>query len=311
MPDTTPMVTFGMPVYNEAAFLEEALECIVKQTRTDWVLHISDNASDDETEAICRRFAEEDARIRYERFETNRGAGFNWSNVLEQAETPLFAWAGGHDRWAPRFLEALIPLHDNPELVLAYPRTIALDRDGHTGDVYQDDHTNTAYHAPADRFLRLVKHLGVSGNMLHGLWRTKALQSVPIRDSFAPDTLLITELALLGYYEQHPDVLFYRRLMRAPETCRERVTRAWTDVTARSVAPPWMRAHARFIAQHLEILAEQDSVLTPALRTKVQAQTTITLARRFLLMPWLREEVVPRLPSHVANGLRSLWRLRP
>ncbi len=311
MSETTPMVTFGMPVYNEAEFLEEALESLLAQTRRDWVLHISDNASSDDTESICRRFEERDARIRYERFEDNRGAGFNWSNVLEQAQTPLFAWAGGHDRWDPRFMETLVPLHDNPELILAYPRSIALDREGHTGAVYEDDHTNTAFTQPSERFLRLVRYLGICGNMLHGLWRTKVLQSVPFRHSFAPDTLLITELTLKGYYEQHPEVLFYRRLMRPPETCRERVTRAWTDVTARSVAPPWVKAHARFIAQHIDILNEHQELLSPGLRNKVLAQTTLTLARRWLVMPWLREELVPRLPPRLADNLRTLWRLRP
>ena len=70
----TPKVSIGMPVYNGAPFIREAIESLLSQTFTDFELVISDNASTDRTEAICREYAEKNQRIRYVRQSENRGA---------------------------------------------------------------------------------------------------------------------------------------------------------------------------------------------------------------------------------------------
>jgi len=312
VPDATPLLTFGMPVYNEERFLEEALESLLVQTRRDWVLHISDNHSTDGTEAICRQFARRDDRIRYERLETDRGAAFNWNSVLSQATTPLFAWAGGHDRWAPTFVESLVPMLDRPEVILAYPRTQALDSDGNLGRVYEDDHTNEDVEDPGTRFMQIVTKLAVC-NMLHGIWRTRALQSVTMRQNLSPDSLLLAELSLIGRYAQHPDLLFYRRQIRAPETTRERVARVLSMVTSKANEAPtgWVHAVQTYLRHHLEVLATSPADLSASRRAALKTRTVVIMTRRHLLNPTLYEILLPRLPAFVAGPLRSAWRRRP
>lgn len=61
----SPRVSIGIPVYNGEDFIEEALESVLAQTFEDYELVISDNASSDQTEDICRKYAAEDQRIRY------------------------------------------------------------------------------------------------------------------------------------------------------------------------------------------------------------------------------------------------------
>ena len=72
-----PVVSVGLPVYNGESFLEQTIESVLGQTFTDLELIISDNASTDDTEKICRRFAERDSRIRYYRNPDNLGAARN------------------------------------------------------------------------------------------------------------------------------------------------------------------------------------------------------------------------------------------
>ena len=50
----TPKVSIGMPVFNGAKFIDEALQSFLVQTFEDFELIISDNASSDSTESICR-----------------------------------------------------------------------------------------------------------------------------------------------------------------------------------------------------------------------------------------------------------------
>ncbi len=43
-----------MPVYNGEEFIREALDSLLAQTFVDFELIVSDNASSDRTEAICK-----------------------------------------------------------------------------------------------------------------------------------------------------------------------------------------------------------------------------------------------------------------
>ncbi|WNC86000.1 glycosyltransferase family 2 protein [Thermosynechococcus sp. QKsg1] len=86
-------LSIGMPVYNGAKFIREALDSLLAQTFTDFELIISDNASTDETEAICREYAAKDKRIRYVRQAQNLGAAANFKYVLDEARGEYFMWA--------------------------------------------------------------------------------------------------------------------------------------------------------------------------------------------------------------------------
>jgi glycosyltransferase involved in cell wall biosynthesis len=63
----TPRVSIGLPVYNGENFVGQAIASLLAQTFEDLELIISDNASTDRTEDICRDFAAHDRRIRYTR----------------------------------------------------------------------------------------------------------------------------------------------------------------------------------------------------------------------------------------------------
>lgn len=59
-----PLFTVFMPVYNAAAYLGEAIESILNQTIKDFEFLIIDDGSTDESLAIIKRYANQDARIR-------------------------------------------------------------------------------------------------------------------------------------------------------------------------------------------------------------------------------------------------------
>jgi glycosyltransferase involved in cell wall biosynthesis len=59
-----PFVSVVTPVYNTGAYLAQAVQSVLGQTRGDFELIIIDNHSTDDSPAIAARFAEEDARVR-------------------------------------------------------------------------------------------------------------------------------------------------------------------------------------------------------------------------------------------------------
>lgn len=92
-----PLVTIGMPVYNGAVHLAEALESVLGQTYTNLEVVICDNASDDGTPEIARHFAEADHRIRYLRNSTNIGLLPNFRRARDEARGKYFGWLDHDD----------------------------------------------------------------------------------------------------------------------------------------------------------------------------------------------------------------------
>jgi len=111
-------VGIGMPVYNGGETIAAAIESVLNQSWTDFELVISDNASTDSTEEICRRYAVEDNRIRYVRQSKNLGAGANFKYVFEQTSGEYFMWAAADDLRSTDFLEVNLNfLESNPSYV--------------------------------------------------------------------------------------------------------------------------------------------------------------------------------------------------
>lgn len=113
-----PTVSIGMPVYNGDKVIREAIESLLAQTFKDFELIISDNASTDSTEAICREYEKKDFRVRYIRQAVNQGAIANFKYVLNEALGEYFMWAACDDLRSVDFLHANLNfLKSNPDYI--------------------------------------------------------------------------------------------------------------------------------------------------------------------------------------------------
>jgi glycosyltransferase involved in cell wall biosynthesis len=127
---TSILVSVGVPVYNGLPHLRRALETLVAQTHRNLEIIISDNASTDGTEALCRDYAARDPRISYLRNTENIGGGANFTRVLDLACGDFFMWAAHDDWWAPEFVEAnLKNLIEHPDYVMSMSRVGYRDGD--------------------------------------------------------------------------------------------------------------------------------------------------------------------------------------
>ncbi len=214
----SPIISVGMPVYNGETWLAASIESILTQSFTDFELIISDNASSDGTEEICRDFAARDPRIRYFRQDTNFGAPRNYNFVFEQARGTFFKWSSSNDLCRPDFLRlCFAALKDRPDAVLSYPRTLLISDDINKGEVYADNMDLQDAQA-ADRFNRILENMALN-NVMNGLIRCDALRKTRMHEVYlCSDFVLMAELALLGKFIEVPDDLFLRRLDEASST---------------------------------------------------------------------------------------------
>lgn len=65
----SPWLSVVIPIYNAKRFLKKCIRSILTQSFRDYELLLIDDGSTDGSETICRRFAEEDPRVRYYRKE--------------------------------------------------------------------------------------------------------------------------------------------------------------------------------------------------------------------------------------------------
>lgn len=207
-----PRVSIGIPVYNGERYLPLALEAIRGQTFGDYEVIISDNASADGTEELCRSIAGEDARFRYIRHPQNLGAAPNFNCVVHEARAEYFKWATDDDLIAPTFLEvcvnALDEAHD--DVVLVYPKTILIDEHGHEVTPYEDN-LDIRDPAPSARLRRYLENYELS-NAVHGLHRIAALRKTRLLGAYhSSDLVLLAEIVLEGEIWELPEPLFFRR----------------------------------------------------------------------------------------------------
>lgn len=206
-----PLVTVGVPVYNGAEYLAEAVDSLRSQTLDDFELLIADNASTDDTPAICRRLAAEDARIRVIRHERNIGAPRNWNCLVAEARGRYFKWASCNDVCAPTMLERYVAvLESDPRQVAVYGRTQLTSADGRPIEVYAGD-LDVQMARPSDRFADVCTRLRLN-NVQSALVRTASLRRTGL-DRLYPsgDMVLTAELALYGCIRLLPEVMLYRR----------------------------------------------------------------------------------------------------
>lgn len=205
-----PRVSIGLPVYNGENYVEEALQSLLTQTYEDLEVIISDNASTDRTEEICRRVAACDPRVRYVRNERNLGPARNYNNAFLLSRGELFKWAAHDDTYAPEYLRKCVEvLESDPGVVLCHCRTQYIDKDARVIGAY-DGRLRSDSPETHVRFGDLI--MNVKCFEIFGVIRSSALRQTPLHGSFGhADGILLARLGLMGRFHEIPEYLFFNR----------------------------------------------------------------------------------------------------
>lgn len=99
------MVTVIMPTYNREELIGRAIESVINQTYNDWELIIVDDAGQDNTRSVVKRYQAKDSRIRYFRKTKNGGPSSARNVGLKVGKGDYFAFLDSDDEWTSRHLE--------------------------------------------------------------------------------------------------------------------------------------------------------------------------------------------------------------
>ena len=210
MPSGSPSVTFGMPVYNGATYVEESVRSLLEQSEPNFTLHIVDDGSTDATPAICRRLAAEDPRIVFEQHPVNRGMTRNFDFVLGGSTTPLFAWVAQDDRCDPHFLASGLRALEDPSVIGYMP---AVRFDDEEGTVIMTVEAPRELGSPDPVARARAVHRG-GYHAIYALYRRDALTNGPALEDIAGTDIAFTfGMALRGRYAVDPTVRSFRRML--------------------------------------------------------------------------------------------------
>lgn len=212
MNSSKPRVSIGLPVFNGADYLEEAIDSLLAQTYTDFELIVSDNASTDRTPEICQGYAAKDARVRYCRNATNIGAMQNWYRSFELSSGEYFLGAAHDDRYHPEFLDKCIQVFEqNPNVVVCYTKTKVIDGNGKFVRNF-DVQIDTMSLKPHVRLYNVIGNDYLCIQLL-GVMRSSAFGKTKVYTGYyGCDRNSLAELSLLGQIYEVPEYLFYHRL---------------------------------------------------------------------------------------------------
>jgi len=208
-----PLVSIGVPLYNEAKYLKQTLESLVAQDYPNIEIIISDNASSDNTGEICQKFVEHYSHIKYHRFDKNYGSITNFLYTAENSYGKYFMFAAGHDLWHPSFISKAVRIMENDdEIALCYARATRIDSCGNTLQLAKN--TMDLRGMPAHKRLEHLVNNISGADPIYGLIRAsymhylKAFSSNPV---WGADQVLLARFTLLGTIAHIPEVLFFWR----------------------------------------------------------------------------------------------------
>ena len=207
-----PLVSIGVPVYNDAPWLRNALDHIVNQEYRNLEIIIADDGSTDGSLEICQEYALKDSRIRYYENQHNLGSIENHRFVFQLSSGDFFAWGSGHDYLHLSFVRnTLEVLLNNPSVVMCCTQSVFLDPNGNITRTTKGG-LDTRGLPPVERFKTFFNFITTGGtaNVFYALYRIDMLAKIDFRKTLGTDVIMLVELSLVGEMYQVDEILYYR-----------------------------------------------------------------------------------------------------
>jgi glycosyltransferase involved in cell wall biosynthesis len=197
----TSSVGVGIPTYNRVKTLERALRSVLEQTHSNLEIIVSDDASTDDTETLCRTIAAQDTRIRVIRQAHNIGQFANFNLLFTEFRSPYVMVLNDDDWLEPDYVErCLTELGKHPDCVAVsgcyryWRGDTVLERQGSR---LQLTHVEGAERVRA--LMRLVGEGKLESSTFFGVMRAEApRRATPMPIVLAGDILLVARIVFQG-----------------------------------------------------------------------------------------------------------------
>jgi glycosyltransferase involved in cell wall biosynthesis len=211
-----PILTIGMPVFNDIDFIEQSILSILNQSEKRFILIISDDGATDGSAEICLKYTNLDKRIKYIKQSKNLGISKNMEFLVNQSNTIYFMWAADDDLWHPNFIEKHISaLEKSKNAIVSFGKYNLIDENNCAiGEINNDFSSNF-------KIIQLIKLIWLEDDGFgYGVFKTNKIKSVkfPIwlwPNKKTPYNNIYPSLCFYlnnGKYLHNTEILFHKRV---------------------------------------------------------------------------------------------------
>ncbi len=204
-----PKVSVGLPTYNRADTLKQAIETVLNQDYVNIELIISDNASSDATQAVCEKISHKDRRIKYIRQKYNSGPTENFKEVLNNSTGEFFMWLSDDDWLDNSYIsECIKVLSKESDTSLVSGQVKYYHQDNF---LFKGKRINLLQDNGIDRLFSYYAKVKDNGTF-YGVIRREYLNNIAITNTIGNDFLIIAAVAFLGKVKMLDNISVHRRL---------------------------------------------------------------------------------------------------
>lgn len=207
------LVSVGLPVRNGAERIKRVVESVLAQDHEQLQLVISDNASTDGTEDLCRDLVKADSRIKYHRNPEDVGLFNNFVQTMRLAEGEFFRWVSDDDSLEPTCVSRSLQAFGEDDRLILVTAQISYTGDDGVTQTAAYEGTRLRSDDPVERFTEMLRMLNESHLLidpLYGLFRRAPVAAIARRNMLREDEVFATKLALAGPWGHVPEVLAHR-----------------------------------------------------------------------------------------------------
>jgi len=211
-----PILTIGIPVYNESKYLTKTIESAINQSFGNIRILIADNCSLDNSFEIMKSFAAKDNRIEIIRHNQNLGALKNFQYLLINASTKYFMWLGGHDIIPEDYAYNLInQILLNRDSVMSFGSVNNIDNNENIVDFYQYNFNEELISFDYfERVYSLIKNLE-DCTLIQGVFLTDVLiKSFFDKPCLGVDHIILAKAISFGKFVYDINTQYKRREVR-------------------------------------------------------------------------------------------------
>jgi len=124
------LVSIIMPTHNSEKYIKESINSALNQTYKNWELIIVDDNSNDNTKGIIDSIEKNCEKIKYTKFNMNRGAAQARNEAINKAKGRFLAFLDSDDLWDEKKLETQVSFMLENNIHFSFTDYEVIDSDG-------------------------------------------------------------------------------------------------------------------------------------------------------------------------------------